>query len=97
MIRTPRSAEEIDKSCSVLRAQSGHLIFFDGRRHPHYVRPLAAASSLRVVAVMNYYTPSCPESTRPPELNRHLFGDGWCSAARALSRLPARQTGQARC
>ena len=71
-----RSAEEIDKSCSVLRAQSGHLIFFDGRRHPHYVRPLAAASSLRVVAVMNYYTPSCPESTRPPELNRHLFGDG---------------------
>lgn len=70
------SAEEIDKSCSVLRAQSGHLIFFDGRRHPHYVRPLAAASSLRVVAVMNYYTPSCPESTRPPELNRHLFGDG---------------------
>jgi hypothetical protein len=23
--------------------------------------------------VMNFYTASCPESTRPPELNRHLF------------------------
>ncbi len=71
-----RSAAEIDRSCSVLRAQSGHLIFFDGRRHPHYVRPLADASGLRIVAVMNYYTASCPESTRPPELNRHLYGDG---------------------
>jgi hypothetical protein len=27
------------------------------------------------VAVMNYYTGSCPESTRPPALNRHLYGD----------------------
>ena len=24
---------------------------------------------------MNYYTESFPESTRPPELNRHLYGD----------------------
>ena len=23
---------------------------------------------------MNFYTESCPESTRPPELNRHLYG-----------------------
>jgi len=23
---------------------------------------------------MNFYTESCPESTRPSELNRHLFG-----------------------
>jgi hypothetical protein len=30
---------------------------------------------MRIVAVMNYYTESCPESTRPPELNRHLYGD----------------------
>ena len=28
-----------------------------------------------MVAVMNFYTGSCPESTRPRELNRHLFGD----------------------
>jgi hypothetical protein len=29
---------------------------------------------VRVVAVMNFYTTSCPESTRPLDLNRHLFG-----------------------
>jgi hypothetical protein len=29
---------------------------------------------MRVVAVMNFYTESCPESSRPLELNRHLFG-----------------------
>jgi hypothetical protein len=27
-----------------------------------------------VVAIMNFYTRSRPESTRPPELNRHLYG-----------------------
>jgi hypothetical protein len=30
---------------------------------------------MRVVAVMNFYTRSCPESTRPTDLNRHLFGE----------------------
>jgi hypothetical protein len=25
--------------------------------------------------VMNFYTESYPESTRPRELNRHLYGD----------------------
>ena len=69
------SAADIDRSCSVLRPQRGHLVFFDGRLHPHYARPLTAASDVRVVAVMNYYTSSCPESARPPELNRHLYGD----------------------
>ena len=28
---------------------------------------------MRVVAVMNFYTESFPESTRPEELNRHLY------------------------
>jgi len=73
--RQARSLAEIERSCSVLRAQSGHLIFFDGREHPHYVRPLAAAAGLRIVAVMNYYTASAPEATRPQELNHHLYGD----------------------
>jgi hypothetical protein len=50
------------------------LIFFDGRCHPHYARPLLSGSDTRIVAVMNFYTESCPESTRPPGLNRHLFG-----------------------
>jgi hypothetical protein len=69
------SIADVDRDCSVVRPSSGHLIFFDARRYPHYVRPLISESDLRVVAVMNYYTESCPESTRPPELNRHLYGD----------------------
>jgi hypothetical protein len=74
--RSAASAAEIDRACSVLRPQSGHLVFFDGREHPHYARPLTGGSGIRIVAVMNYYTSSFPESTRPPELNRHLYGDG---------------------
>jgi len=70
------SAAGIERACSVIRPHSGHLIFFDGRWHPHYVRPLTAGTGIRVAAIMNYYTASCPESTRPPELNRHLYGDG---------------------
>jgi hypothetical protein len=66
----------VEQDCSVIRPHSGHLIFFDARRHPHYARPLIAESDMRIVAVMNYYTESCTESTRPTELNRHLYGDG---------------------
>ena len=65
----------VEQDCSVIRPHSGHLIFFDARRYPHYARPLTAQYDMRVVAVMNYYTESCPESTRPSELNRHLYGD----------------------
>ena len=64
----------VEQDCSTIRPHAGHLIFFDGRRHPLYARPVISESVVRVVAVMNYYTESCPESTRPPELNRHLFG-----------------------
>ena len=66
--------EAVDRDCTVIRPHAGHVIFFDGRHHPHYSRPLADEADMRVVAVMNFYTLSCPESTRPPELNRHLFG-----------------------
>ena len=69
------SLADVERSCSALRPHAGHLIFFDGRQHPHYVRPLRADDDIRVVAVMNYYTDECPESTRPPELDRYLFGD----------------------
>ncbi len=65
----------IDRDCSVIRPQAGRLIFFDGSRNPHYARSLTSGSDMRVVAVMNFYTKSRPESTRPPELNRHLFGE----------------------
>ena len=73
--REARSRADIDRSCAVIRSHSGHLIFFDGRLTPHYVRPLTSDSAVRIAAVMNYYTPSFPESTRPAELNRHLYGD----------------------
>jgi hypothetical protein len=69
------SVGAVERDCSVIRPQAGHLIFFDARRHPHYARPLITESDMRVVAVMNFYTESCPESTRPRELNRHLYGD----------------------
>jgi 2OG-Fe(II) oxygenase superfamily len=65
----------VERDCSVIRPHAGHLIFFDARQHPHYARPLAASSDMRIVAVMNFYTDSCPESTRPQELNTHLYGD----------------------
>jgi len=63
----------VERGCSAIRPHAGHLIFFDGRHRPHYVRPLTSESDLRIVAVMNFYTQSCPESTRPPQLNRRLF------------------------
>ncbi len=69
------SIADVEQDCSVVRPSAGHLIFFDARQYPHYVRPLTQASDMRVVAVMNYYTGSYPESNRPPELNRHLYGD----------------------
>ncbi len=55
--------------------RAGRLIFFDGKKYPHYARTLVAEHDTRVVAVMNFYTRSCPEeSTRPIGLNQHLFG-----------------------
>jgi hypothetical protein len=65
----------IDRNCSVIRPHAGQLIFFDARRYPHYARMLTADSETRIVAVMNFYTESCLESTRPRELNTHLYGD----------------------
>jgi hypothetical protein len=73
--RSAASMADIDRSCSVIRPQAGHLIFFDGRHNPHYVRPVRQATHTRIVAVMNFYTASCPESMRPTALNRHLYGD----------------------
>jgi hypothetical protein len=66
--------DSVERDCTVIRPHAGHLIFLDGRRYPHYARPLLSESDTRIVAVMNFYTESCPESTRPPGLNRHLFG-----------------------
>jgi len=67
--------EAIDQDCTVIRPQPGHLIVFDGRHHPHYARPLTSESDLRVIATMNFYTESFPESDRPALLNNFLYGD----------------------
>lgn len=66
---------EVERNCTVIPPKAGHLIFFDARQHPHYARMLTEDSETRIVAVMNFYTESCPESTRPLELNKHLYGD----------------------
>jgi hypothetical protein len=70
-----KGLDAVDRSCAVIRPHAGQLILFDARRYPHYARVLTAESETRVVAVMNFYTESCPESARPKELNSHLYGD----------------------
>jgi len=72
---TAEGLGEIDRSCSVIRPHAGHLIFFDARQYPHYARLLTGESETRIVAVMNFYTESFPESSRPKELNQHMYGD----------------------
>jgi 2OG-Fe(II) oxygenase superfamily len=68
--------DEVNLDCALVTPQAGQLIFFDGQKYPHYARTLTAEHDTRVVAVMNFYTRSCPESmTRPRGLNQHLFGD----------------------
>lgn len=67
--------ESIERDCSVIRPHAGHLLFFDGRAHPHYARTLLSETDVRILAVMNFYTKSSPESDRPRELNHHLYGD----------------------
>jgi hypothetical protein len=65
----------IDQDCLIIRPQAGYLVFFDGRKRAHYARQLENDSDLRILAVMNFYTESCPESQRPRVLNHHLYGD----------------------
>ncbi len=81
----------VDRDCSVIRSRAGQLIFFDGSKHPHYARPLLSETDIRVVAVMNFYTESRPETTRPPELNRHLFGPANGPLPQAGPRKPSSQ------
>jgi len=68
------SRQEVDMDSCNIYPMAGHLVFLDARDYPHYVRALAAPNAVRVVAAMNYYTPSCPEEARPIDLDGHLFG-----------------------
>jgi 2OG-Fe(II) oxygenase superfamily len=69
------NVEEVEADASIVYPVAGHLIFFDARDFAHYVRPLEDQKAIRVVAAMNFYTPSSPEVARPRDLNRHLFGE----------------------
>lgn len=62
----------VDRDCTVIRPHAGHVIFFDGRFHPHYARRLTRESGVRIAAVMNFYTAACPEADRPPGAQRRL-------------------------
>ncbi len=73
--RGATSVEEVDCDCSVLHPVAGRLVFFDAREFAHYVRPLQEDGAVRAVVAMNFYTPSSPESSRPADLNDHLFGE----------------------
>jgi hypothetical protein len=66
---------EIDIDVTCIYPVAGHLVLFDARHHSHYVAALRSEHDIRVVAAMNFYIPSVPESARPADLNRHLFGE----------------------
>jgi hypothetical protein len=74
------SIVEVDADCTRIFPVSGHLLFFDARRFPHYVRPLRDKDAIRVVVAMNYYVPSSPENERPADLDAHLFGKAYTAA-----------------
>ena len=81
------SVADVDRSCSVIRAQAGHLIFFDGRNRPHYVRPLASEDDSRVVAVMNYYTDNCIPEVDPGGPNSTVTSTATCRTCGASDCL----------
>lgn len=72
--RNALGPEDVDSDCIVIYPNAGLFVVFDGRTNPHYVRPLDATNALRVVATMCFYTNTCPESTRPNDLETHLYG-----------------------
>lgn len=67
-----RGEDAIAHNATRIHPKAGKLVFFDARAHPHFVAPLTAPLDERVVVAMNYYVPSCPESSRPADLNQHL-------------------------
>lgn len=73
--KTAKSVEQVEANSSIVHPVAGNLVFFDGRDWAHYVRNLKGdCDSQRVVVAMNFYTVSCPESSRPADLSPHLFG-----------------------
>jgi hypothetical protein len=69
-----RGKDEVDADAARIYPVAGHLLLFDARRNTHYVEGVDSEEGWRVAAAMNFYTTSAPESHRPADLNRHLFG-----------------------
>lgn len=72
--RNTQAIPEVDADCILIYPKAGHLVIFDARNHPHYVRPMSGGHA-RVAVAMNFYTDKSPESNRPLDLSHHLFGD----------------------
>jgi hypothetical protein len=72
--REARRVEDIDDDPIKIYPQRGHLVFFDGRHHAHYIRPLVDPNAIRVSIAMNYYIASWPETRRPHDLDDYLYG-----------------------
>lgn len=66
------SVSAVLKDCAIIQPKSGLLVFFDARKHSHFVSSLTSEDGIRVAVAMNFYTAACPESKRPSELSRHL-------------------------
>ena len=81
--------EAVEQDCSVIRPHAGHLIFFDGKTHPHYARALLSESDVRIVAVMNFYTESCPN--RPDRRNSTAISSATGSLGLLLSSAGSRR------
>jgi Rps23 Pro-64 3,4-dihydroxylase Tpa1-like proline 4-hydroxylase len=68
-----KSIEEVDADCQEIHPKANHLVLFDARYNPHYVRPMTEGHA-RVAVAMNFYTDESPEAARPKDLSKHLFG-----------------------
>lgn len=55
--------------------ERGKLIFFDGRKHPHFVEPLGSDDEMRVSVALNYFSTSWGEEMRPKDLDGYLYGE----------------------
>lgn len=64
--------EEVDKDFTAINPHSGLLVFFDARRHSHYVLPIVENNCFRVAVAMNYYDEDSTEKDRPKGLSQHL-------------------------
>lgn len=70
---TAMSVEAVDADCIEIYPKVNHLLLFDARRFPHYVKDVKPGH-VRVAVTMNFYTDDCPETSRPSDLSEHLYG-----------------------